>query len=89
MELIDLYNNPNYPEFEEIITAIDYTRKVQAGDTTSPLVGRQFWLALPRQEVKRDWPTPVPSDRDWRKLVLLAAPLVGFSEPSRMINSHP
>jgi len=39
MEPTDLYNDPDCYEFEEIIIAIKYTRKLQ-GDATSLLVDR-------------------------------------------------
>lgn len=53
IEPMDLYNDPYYPEFEKINTMVDYIRKVQAGDTKSPLVGGKSLLASPWQEVKK------------------------------------
>lgn len=40
MEPTDLYNDRDCYEFEEIITAIEYTRKLQEGDATGLLVDR-------------------------------------------------
>ena len=58
-----------HPEFEEMKSIIKYTQALHREDIQSHLTDTQVWAPSGPQQVERDWPAPVPSEKDSLALV--------------------
>jgi len=59
------------PEYQEMLSIIEYMRIAQVQVPTIHLAEDELWearISVPF-EVQRDWPIPKPEEKDWRKLL--------------------
>jgi hypothetical protein len=77
----DEFVNP-HPEFQEINSVVEYT------NSTISSASDQIWTAPTHREVSRNWPTPKPQWKDWKKLVFTSPGYQFYFEESVFFLTH-
>ena len=71
-----------HPEFQEINSIVEYT------NSTISSARDQIWTATTHREVSRNWPTPKPQRKDWKKLVFTSPGYQFYFRESTFFLTH-